>query len=185
MEVKKTGGCHSFLMHIGAVWSDNLPLLQKQVSPRKTKIAPRHFCLRNLAGRFCPEQDPPRQPKFAPWAFCCATSCWTFSRPGQDTPCDTIAFAICSQAILMGTSLPIPSNPHLQANARWFALLTAWPQAMKEQPCRPIEVSYRSSRLSRSSHKQHFKSFPYRPQKMPWGENETHPLCIEFKARLR
>ena len=25
----------------------------------------------------------------------------------------------------------------------------------------------------------------YRPQKMPWGEDETHPLCIEFKARLR
>ena len=24
-------------------------------------------------------------------------------------------------------SLPIPSNPHLQANARWFAALTAWP----------------------------------------------------------
>ncbi len=30
-------------------------------------------------------------------------------------------------AILMGISLPIPSNPHLQANARWFASLTAWP----------------------------------------------------------
>ena len=24
-------------------------------------------------------------------------------------------------------SLPIPSNLHLQANARWFAALTAWP----------------------------------------------------------
>ena len=33
----------------------------------------------------------------------------------------------------------------------WFALLTAWPQAMKEQPCRPTEASYRLSRLSRSS----------------------------------
>ena len=27
----------------------------------------------------------------------------------------------------MGISLPILSNPHLQANARWFAALTAWP----------------------------------------------------------
>ena len=25
----------------------------------------------------------------------------------------------------------------------------------------------------------------YRPQKMPWGEDENHPLCVAFKARLR
>ena len=25
----------------------------------------------------------------------------------------------------------------------------------------------------------------YRPQKMPWGEDENNPLCVEFKARLK
>ena len=25
----------------------------------------------------------------------------------------------------------------------------------------------------------------YRPQKMPWGEDESHPLCLAFKVRLK
>jgi hypothetical protein len=64
-----------------------LLILREQVSPRKTKLPHRHFVARELAGR-------------------------SFAQ-GKIRLVKQIAFAIyLTKAILMGISLPIPSNPH-------------------------------------------------------------------------